>query len=51
MARLGRIRDEAAIQGYLRQSIINLARKHWRKLGTERAYLRREGGSIASRPW
>jgi RNA polymerase sigma-70 factor (sigma-E family) len=47
IARLGRIRDEAAIQAYLRQSIINLARKHWRKRGSERAYLRREGARIA----
>lgn len=44
--RLGRIRNEAAIDAYFRQSIINLARKHWRKRGSERAYLRREGAGI-----
>jgi RNA polymerase sigma-70 factor (sigma-E family) len=47
IGRLGRIRHEAAIEAYLRQSIVNLARKHWKKRGTERAYLRREGASIA----
>ena len=48
IARLGRIRDEAAIAGYLRQSIINLARKHWRKRGSERAYLRREAPIVVT---
>jgi RNA polymerase sigma-70 factor (sigma-E family) len=46
MGRLGLIRDETAIAAYLRQSIVNLARKHWRKRGSERAYLRREGRSL-----
>lgn len=44
MGRLGSIRDDAVIAVYLRRSILNLARKHWRKLGTERVYLR-SGGS------
>lgn len=48
IGRLGRIRDEAAIAAYLRQSIVNLARKQWRKRGRERAYLRREGPSLAA---
>jgi len=34
------IRDEAAIPLYLRRCVTNLVRKHWRKLGTERRYLR-----------
>jgi len=48
IGRLSRIRDEAAIAAYLRQSIVNLARKHWRKRGSERAYLRREGRTLVS---
>lgn len=48
IGRLSRIRDEAAIAAYLRQSIINLARKHWRKRRSERAYLRREGPSLVA---
>jgi RNA polymerase sigma-70 factor (sigma-E family) len=48
IGRLGRIRDEEAIDAYLRQSIVNLVRKHWRKRGSERAYLRREGPNLAT---
>jgi RNA polymerase sigma-70 factor (sigma-E family) len=36
MGRLGGIRDERAIASYLRRSIVNLASKHWRKVGNER---------------
>ena len=43
MGRLGSIRDDAVIAAYLRRSIVNLARKHWRKLGSERGYVRRGG--------
>jgi RNA polymerase sigma-70 factor (sigma-E family) len=42
IGRLGRIRDEAAIDAYLRRSVVNLARKQWRRRATQRAYLRRE---------
>jgi RNA polymerase sigma-70 factor (sigma-E family) len=48
IGRFGRIRDEAAIAAYLRRSIINLARKHWRSRRRERAYLRREGPNLAA---
>jgi RNA polymerase sigma-70 factor (sigma-E family) len=50
MGRLGRIRDQAAIEAYLRRSIVNLARKHWRKRRSERAYLRGDGlaGAVAT---
>ena len=48
IGRLGRIRDDAAIDAYLRQSVVNLARKHWRKRRTERAYLRREGPNLVA---
>lgn len=36
MGRLSSIRDEQAIEAYLRRSIVNLAHKHWRKVGNER---------------
>jgi RNA polymerase sigma-70 factor (sigma-E family) len=48
IARLGSIRDEAVIAAYLRRSIVNLVHKHWRKLRSERSYLRREGFSLAA---
>jgi RNA polymerase sigma-70 factor (sigma-E family) len=48
MGRLHGIRDDEAVAAYLRQSIVNLARKHWRKRETERAYLRREGRNLAA---
>ena len=47
IGRLGRIRDEDAIDAYLRRSVVNLARKHWKKRGSQRAYLRREGPGLA----
>jgi len=40
IGRLSAVRDEAAIAAYLRRSVVNLVRKHWRKLGYERGYLR-----------
>ena len=39
MGRLSTIRDEGAIAAYLRGSIVNLAHKHWRKVGNERCYV------------
>jgi RNA polymerase sigma-70 factor (sigma-E family) len=48
VARPGRIRDEEAIPAYLRRTVVNLARKHWRKRGNERAYLRREGPKLVA---
>jgi RNA polymerase sigma-70 factor (sigma-E family) len=43
MGRLSSIREDAAIAAYLRRSIVNLARKHWRRLGHERGFVRRGG--------
>ena len=43
IGRLDLIRDDAAIPAYLRRSVVNLLKKHWRKVGHERAYLRRQG--------
>jgi RNA polymerase sigma-70 factor (sigma-E family) len=48
IGRIGGIRDEAAIAAYLRQSIVNLARRHWRKRGSERAYLERQGRNLVA---
>jgi RNA polymerase sigma-70 factor (sigma-E family) len=42
IGRLGGIRDEAAVVPYLRRTVVNLARKQWRKRRTERSYLIRE---------
>src|SRR6266498_2024542 len=49
MGRLSSIRDEGAIASYLRRSIVNLAQKHWRKLGNERRYLNAERVSVVVR--
>jgi RNA polymerase sigma-70 factor (sigma-E family) len=48
ITRLGFIHDEAAVAAYLRRSVVNLVRKHWRKLRSERSYLRYEGLGIAT---
>jgi RNA polymerase sigma-70 factor (sigma-E family) len=49
IGRLGFLRDEAVIASYLRRSIVNLARKHWRRQGRERRYLTREGPAVVGR--
>ncbi|MFN2590492.1 MAG: SigE family RNA polymerase sigma factor [Actinomycetota bacterium] len=49
LSRFRTIRDEALVAAYLRRSVVNLVRKHWRKRGTERRYLRREGATIVAR--
>jgi RNA polymerase sigma-70 factor (sigma-E family) len=48
IGRFSHIRDEEAIPSYLRRSVVNLARKHWRKRSSERSYLRREGPALAA---
>jgi RNA polymerase sigma-70 factor (sigma-E family) len=40
--RLGGLRKQEASAAYLRQTIVNLCRSHFRRKGVERAYLRRE---------
>jgi RNA polymerase sigma-70 factor (sigma-E family) len=42
LGRLSSVRDEHAIASYLRRSIVNLARKHWRKVGNERRSIQAE---------
>lgn len=49
ITRLSRLRDPNAIEAYLRRSVINLCRKHWRRLGREQSFIRREGLTIAAR--
>lgn len=49
ITRFGSLRNADAVEAYLRRSIVNLVRKHWRRTGRERAFLRREGPSIARR--
>jgi RNA polymerase sigma-70 factor (sigma-E family) len=46
IGRLDRIRNENAIDAYLRRSVVNLARKHWKKRGRERAYLQGESARL-----
>jgi RNA polymerase sigma-70 factor (sigma-E family) len=46
ITRLSALRSPDAVDAYLRRSVLNLARKHWRRLRRERAYLLREGPAI-----
>jgi RNA polymerase sigma-70 factor (sigma-E family) len=43
------IRDPDAVEAYLRRSVVNLCRRHWRRAARERSFLRREGPAITSR--
>jgi RNA polymerase sigma-70 factor (sigma-E family) len=43
------IRDPDAVEAYLRRSVVNLCRKHWRRVSRERSFLRQEGPAIATR--
>jgi RNA polymerase sigma-70 factor (sigma-E family) len=47
VTRLAGLRKAEAVDAYLRRSVVNLARNHWRRLGRERTFLRREGPAIA----
>ena len=49
IVRLPGLRNPDAIDAYLRRSIVNLCRKHWRRLGRERAFLRVQGPGMSSR--
>jgi RNA polymerase sigma-70 factor (sigma-E family) len=48
IARLPRLRNPDAVQAYLRRSVVNLCRKHWRRMARERSFIRREGPSTAA---
>jgi RNA polymerase sigma-70 factor (sigma-E family) len=43
--RLAHLRDEGAFEAYLRRTVVNLTRSHWRRLGVERSYLERTARS------
>jgi RNA polymerase sigma-70 factor (sigma-E family) len=43
------IRDPDAVEAYLRRSVLNLCRKHWRRMSRERSFLRQEGPVIATK--
>jgi RNA polymerase sigma-70 factor (sigma-E family) len=49
ITRLTRLRDPDAVEAYLRRSVVNLCRKHWRRLSRERSFIRREGPAMATR--
>jgi RNA polymerase sigma-70 factor (sigma-E family) len=49
IARLPSLRDPDAVEAYLRRCVVNLCRKHWRRMARERAFLRREGWAMATR--
>src|SRR5437773_11555046 len=44
--RLVHLRDPGAFDAYLRRTIVNLANSHFRRKRVERAYLKRERGSV-----
>ena len=48
IVRLPALRNTDAIDAYLRRSVVNLCRKHWRRLGRERAFLRAQGPAVTS---
>jgi RNA polymerase sigma-70 factor (sigma-E family) len=43
IVRLPVLRRPDAVEAYLRRSVVNLCRKHWRRSRRERAYLERQG--------
>ncbi len=45
--RFGHLRSPAAFEAYLRRTVINLCKAHFRRARVERAYLRREGPRAA----
>jgi RNA polymerase sigma-70 factor (sigma-E family) len=46
IARIGSLRNPDAVEAYLRRCVVNLARRHWRQVGRERVFVRREGPMI-----
>jgi RNA polymerase sigma-70 factor (sigma-E family) len=44
--RLVHLRDPGAFDAYLRRTVVNLSRSHFRRRRVERAYLRREEGAF-----
>jgi RNA polymerase sigma factor (sigma-70 family) len=54
ITRLPSLRNPEAVDAYLRKSVINLCRKHWRRTARERSFLRLHGpietGRVAVQP-
>jgi RNA polymerase sigma factor (sigma-70 family) len=50
VGRLARLRDRGAFDAYLRRTIVNLSRNHFRRRSVERAYLARQAGLAADPP-
>jgi RNA polymerase sigma-70 factor (sigma-E family) len=48
ITRIPSLRNPDAVEAYLRRSVVNLCRKHWRRLSRERSFLRREGPAMAA---
>jgi len=44
VARLHFLRDRGAVDAYLRQTVVNLAKNHFRRRAVERAFLERQAG-------
>jgi len=47
ITRLPRLRNPDAAEAYVRRSVVNLCRKHWRRTARERSFVRREGPAMA----
>ena len=41
------LRDPGAFEAYLRRTVVNLCRKHFRRRKVERAYVQQHGGSVS----
>ena len=41
------LRDPGAFEAYLRRTVVNLSRKHFRRRKVERAYVERQAGSVS----
>lgn len=46
VGRLHFLRDPEAFEGYLRRTIVNLSKNHFRRRAVERSYLAREAGRV-----
>jgi RNA polymerase sigma-70 factor (sigma-E family) len=46
MIRFGSLRNPDAIGAYVRRSVVNLSRKHWRRVRREREFVRRQGPAL-----
>lgn len=49
ITRFRMLRNADAVDAYLRSTVINLARKHWRRLRQERTYVHQQGPTVTRR--